>query len=219
MQFTTVLINKLPEARRLNWAGGVTIDGNSHKLFEGKCFPCQLTIPDQNAMNNELHSGALAVAYMTDAPTALPGCLEALLKTSGTTVELPTAAPTVTVKEKTAEMIQMEKEVERSVKENKNPYKLGDIMVDATADDKSDSLGDQLASEGSMENFLPSRSAFTAADKEAADAMPALENAFEEPAKQPDPYSKPVAESLFTDTAQAAPAADTKQKRRSRKEG
>jgi hypothetical protein len=106
----------------------------------------------------------------------------------------------------------METEIKRTAKDVANADKpLGKVEIDTK--DASVKLAETLASEGALEDFMPARTAFTEADKEAAESIPALTEAFKEPEqKMPDPFTK-SAESLFN-------AADAdKPRRRTRKEG
>lgn len=205
MQFKTVIKNNLKETRRLVWLGGKTIDGEGILVLDNKCLPIQLMPPEAKSMLGELHAGAITVTYVTDIPTVKEAELDNLFKTLSATTT--TVEPVKTVEEK------FEKPIPADTSK-KATKELGKVAVDA--EDKSDTLANSLAIEGSMEDFEPARVAFTEADKEAIADFPKLQEAFEEPAKQPDKFSKPVkTESLF-ETSEA-PSAE-KSRRRTRKE-
>jgi hypothetical protein len=213
MQFTSVIKNNLKETRRLVWLGGRTIDSEGTLIIPDKCLPLQLTPPEAKAMYNELHGGAITLAYVTDIKTVGVSSLKALIQDLEKGEVSITPEMGKTMADPNADLRnKMEAEIKRTAEAvNAADKPLGKVQIDAK--DASEKLADQLVSEGALEDFMPARTAFTEADKEAAESVPPLTEAFKEPEqKMPDPFTK-SAEGLFN-------VADAeKPRRRTRKEG
>lgn len=212
MQFATIIKNNESTSKRLIWLQGRTVEANGHIVVD-KCLPAQLAAPEAKAMLNEMHGGAITVAYVTDVPTVSCDKLDDFLKTltAPATPIVEESVPVVTKDVNSDLRDRMERELKKTTKiaEEKKQV-LGKVEVDAKKDD--DKLASALAVEGSMDDFLPSRTAFTEADKEAVESLPAITEAFTEPEnKVQDKFTK-SAQTLF-DVADA-----DKPRRKSRKD-